>query len=183
VAEETMVIDLPSGRQAFDFDCGAKALQLVMAYYGFDIAEGDLMDELKCSSNGTPIKNMISLAEKHGFRVEAKCGISLDEVKEYVNNKFPVIVLVQAWANREMTLDDWQRDNNDGHYVIVIGHRGSIIIFEDPASFRKTWMTEDEFFARWHDIDPITNTQLNQFAMILLGKEPSPQHKLMEHMD
>jgi predicted double-glycine peptidase len=33
------MIELPSGRQTFDFDCGAKALQLVMAYYGVDVRE------------------------------------------------------------------------------------------------------------------------------------------------
>jgi predicted double-glycine peptidase len=38
-----IVIELPIGRQTFDFDCGAKALQIVMAYYGMDISEGDLM--------------------------------------------------------------------------------------------------------------------------------------------
>jgi predicted double-glycine peptidase len=35
------MIELPIGRQTFDFDCGAKALQIVMAYYGMDISEGD----------------------------------------------------------------------------------------------------------------------------------------------
>jgi uncharacterized protein len=178
-----VVIDLPSGRQAFDFDCGAKALQIIMAYYGLDIPEGELMDELKCSSRGTPLKNMISFAEKRGFQVIAKCGLSLDVVKEYIDKKIPVIVLVQAWAERYMTLEDWKNDDDDGHYVIVIGYNGPIIIFEDPASFRKTWMTEEEFLVRWHDIDPATNTKLDQFAMVLLGKEPAPQHKLMEHMD
>jgi predicted double-glycine peptidase len=41
------MIDLPGGRQTFDFDCGAKALQLVMAYYGLDVREDELMEELK----------------------------------------------------------------------------------------------------------------------------------------
>jgi ABC-type bacteriocin/lantibiotic exporter with double-glycine peptidase domain len=178
-----MNIDLPSGRQAFDFDCGAKALQLVMAYYGLDIREDELMTELKCSSEGTPLENMISLAKKYGFEVMAQSGVSIETVKGYVSKGTPVIVLVQAWAERYMTLEDWKNDDDDGHYVIVIGYSDSIIVFEDPASFRRTWLTEEEFTARWHDIDPKTNTRLDQFAMVLLGKEPAPQHKLVEHMD
>jgi ABC-type bacteriocin/lantibiotic exporter with double-glycine peptidase domain len=87
------VIDLPTGRQAFDFDCGAKALQLVMAYYGLDIREDELMTQLKCSSEGTPIKHMISLAEKYGFEVIVQSGVSLETVKDYVNNGIPVTVL------------------------------------------------------------------------------------------
>jgi len=178
-----MLLDLPTGRQAFDFDCGAKAIQIVMAYYGLDIAEGQLIEKLKSSSEGTPLKNMIAFAEKQGFQVIAKCGFSLETIKEYIDKKTPVIVLVQAWADRYMTLNDWRRDTQDGHYVIVIGYTDSIIVFEDPASFRRTWLTEREFIARWHDVDPATKTRLEHFGLILLGKTPSPPQKTMEHMD
>jgi predicted double-glycine peptidase len=175
------MIDLPSGRQTFDFDCGAKALQLVMAYYGIDVREDELMEELKCDIEGAPLQNMISVAEKKGFQVVAKCGFSLEEIKQSVDARHPVIVLVQAWAERYMTLEDWRQDNDDGHYVIVIGHHGYIIVFEDPASFRRTWMAEEEFIARWHDVDPRTKEKLDHFAMVLLGKEPA--YKALEHMD
>lgn len=178
-----MIIDLPSGRQSFDFDCGAKALQLVMAYYGIDVNEGELFNDLKISSQGAPLKNMISVAEKHGFQVVAKCGVSLNTIKEYLDNDIPVIVLVQAWAKKQMTLEEWRSNYDDGHYAIIIGHYGPIFVFEDPASFSKTWMSEKEFMARWHDVDPATNTKLRHFAMVLLGKEPSPKHRVMEHMD
>jgi hypothetical protein len=32
-----MTIELPSGRKAFNFDCGTKSIQLVFAYYGLDL--------------------------------------------------------------------------------------------------------------------------------------------------
>jgi predicted double-glycine peptidase len=83
-----------------------------------------------------------------------------------------VIVLIQAWADREMTIEDWKSDNDDGHYVVVIGYQDNIIVFEDPSSFRKTWLTEDEFLARWHDIDSRTLEPFEQYAIVLLGKEP-----------
>ncbi|OGO24929.1 MAG: hypothetical protein A2144_04475 [Chloroflexi bacterium RBG_16_50_9] len=103
-----MLIDLPGGRQTFDFDCGVKALQLVFAYYGIDLREDQLLEELACDEYGTLIKNMIILAEKYGFKVIAKCGASLAEVEQYLDDEHPVIVLVQAWADRYMTLEDWQ---------------------------------------------------------------------------
>jgi predicted double-glycine peptidase len=175
------MIDLPTGRQTFDFDCGAKALQIVMAYYGVDIREDELITELGIDHDGVPVKNMIATAEKQGFQVVAKCEFPLRSLKQYVDAKHPVIVLVQAWAERYMTLDDWKEDNDNGHYVIVIGHHGYIIVFEDPASFRRTWMTEEEFLARWHDVDPRTQERLDHFAMVLLGKQPAK--KVLEHMD
>ncbi|MBI2832594.1 MAG: C39 family peptidase [Chloroflexi bacterium] len=178
-----MIIDLPTGRQSFDFDCGAKALQLVMAYYGLDVREDELINELKCSSEGTPLKNMISLAERHGFTVFAKCDVSLATAYEYVDKNIPVIVLVQAWAEKYMTLEDWKTEIDHGHYVIVIGHTDSIVVFEDPASFRRTWLMEEEFLARWHDVDPATGARLEQFALVLLGKQPAPPSKTIEHMN
>jgi predicted double-glycine peptidase len=175
------MIDLVIGRQTFDFDCGAKALQIVMAYYGVDAREDELIEELECDDRGTPAKNMIATAEKRGFQVIADSGWSLEVVRKYVDNSCPVIVLVQAWAERYMTLDDWRNDNDDGHYVIIIGYLGNIIVFEDPSSFRRTWLTEDEFVARWHDIDPGTQEKLDNFAIVLLGKQPAK--KALEHMD
>ena len=175
------MIDLPTGRQTYDFDCGAKALQIVMAYYGIDVREDELREELKCDSDGVPVRNMISVAEKKGFQVVAKCEVSLDTVRRYVDENHPVIVLAQAWAERYMTLKDWREDNEDGHYAIVVGYNGYAIVFEDPASFRKTWMTEEEFISRWHDVDPRTKERLDHFAMVLLGKQPA--RKVLEHMD
>jgi ABC-type bacteriocin/lantibiotic exporter with double-glycine peptidase domain len=178
-----MIIDIPSGRQSFDFDCGAKALQIIMVYYGLDVREDELINGLKCSSEGTSLKNMMALADKYGFYVFAKCDVPLETVKEFVDKKIPVIVLVQAWAERYMTLEDWKSDDDDGHYVIVIGHDAPIIVFEDPASFRRTWLTEEEFLARWHDVDPVTGARLDHFALALLGRKPDPPSQTMEHMD
>jgi len=89
--------------------------------------------------------------------------------------------LLQAWAERYMTLEDWKTDYDDGHYAIVIGYQDNIVIFEDPSSFRRTWLTEEEFLARWHDVNPKTGEKYDQFAMVLLGKEPVK--KAIEHMD
>lgn len=124
---------------------------------------------------------MIYMAKKNGFQVVAENGVSLDTVKQYVDENHPVIVIVQAWAERYMTLEDWRDDYDDGHYVIIIGHNSKIIIFEDPASFRRTWLTEEEFLVRWHDIDPKTHEKFDHFAMVLLGKQPVS--KELKHMD
>jgi predicted double-glycine peptidase len=175
------VIDLPIGRQTFDFDCGAKALQLVMAYYGIDIREDELIKKLKTDKYGTSVKNMISVAKQEGFQVLAKSRVALGTLKKYIDENHPVIVLVQAWAERYMTIEDWKEDISDGHYVIIIGYSGNIIVFEDPASFRRTWMTEEEFIVRWHDVSPRTKERYDHFTMILLGKQPA--RKKLEHMD
>jgi predicted double-glycine peptidase len=178
------MIDLRIVRQTFDFDCGAKALQTVMEYYGVEMREDELMKGLGTDKDGTSVDNMVSVAEKKGFKVYAATGVSLEQLKRFIDEGYPVIVLVQAWAERYMTLEDWKVDYDDGHYVVVIGHRGNIIVFEDPSSFRRTWLTEGEFLARWHDVDAKTDKNLEHFAMVLMGRDPvrkAVEH--VEHMD
>ena len=174
------MINLRIGRQTSDFDCGVTALQVVMEHYGVYMRNRELMKKLKTNENGTRYENMIALAEKKGFTVFADENVTLEEVKGYIDKGYPVIVLVQAWAERYMTIEEWETDYDDGHYVVVIGYEENIVIFEDPASTRRTWLTEEEFIARWHDKDTKTKKKLEQFAMVLMGKEPVT--RLPEHM-
>ncbi|MFC1909954.1 C39 family peptidase [Chloroflexota bacterium] len=175
------MINLRIARQNFDFDCGVTALQVVMEYYGVDMRADQIMKELKTSKDGTNHTNMIDMAKSKGFQVFASGGVSLEELKRYVDAGHPVIVVLQAWANRYMTLEDWKTTFDFGHYTVVIGYEGKVIIFEDPATTYRTWMLEDEFLARWHDQDPSTQKKLEHFAMVLLGKEPVI--RTLQHMD
>jgi ABC-type bacteriocin/lantibiotic exporter with double-glycine peptidase domain len=175
------MINLRIGRQTFDFDCGAKALQIVMEYYGVEMREDELLKELKTSKNGTDYESMIALAEKKGFQVLASSGVSLAELKGFVDQGYPVIVILQAWADRYMTLEDWRASFDHGHYAIVVDYQNRIIVFEDPASIRRTWLSEEEFLARWHDLDPKTHEKVEHFAMVLKGKQPATRQP--EHMD
>lgn len=175
------LISLPAGRQTYDFDCGPKALQLVLAYYGLDIREDRLIKELQTDKDGTSVENMITFARKHKFNVFAECGVAIETIKNFLREGNPVITLVQAWTEKNMTLIDWKKDYDDGHYVVVIGYHDDIIIFQDPSSFKRTWMTEHEFLARWHDRCPRTQKNYDQFAMALFGK---PAENLsFAHMD
>ncbi|MDD5095773.1 MAG: cysteine peptidase family C39 domain-containing protein [Dehalococcoidia bacterium] len=176
------MINLRNTRQTFDFDCGAKALQTVMEYYGVEMRGDEVLKELNSDRSGTNPVNMIALAEKKGFQVFASANVPLEELKRFVDEGYPVIVLLQAWAERYMTLEDWRSDFEDGHYAIAIGYKDHVIIFEDPSSIRRTWLTEEEFLARWHDKDPGTGRKVNHFAMVLKGKKPVARIA-PEHMD
>lgn len=175
------MIDLHIGRQTYDYDCGAQALQTVMHYYGKEIRGDALMEALGTSEEGTPPRALVRVAERFGFKVQSGTHWSLNQVKEYVRMGTPVIVLLQAWADRYMTLDDWRREWDNGHYAIAIGLNKDVLLFEDPASIRRTWLKEREFLARWHDKDPETGEKFEHFGMVLLGKQPS--QGILEHVD
>ena len=175
------MISLHTGRQTFDFDCGAKALQTVMAYYGVDIREDELMRDLGTGKEGTPVDRMILVAEKKGFQVRASQHWTIRDVKRYIDARHPVIVLLQAWADKYMTLRDWRDDYDDGHYAVLIGYERGVFLFEDPASFRRTWLRENELLGRWHDYDSKSNQRFERFGMVLQGK--APVQRTPEHMD
>ena len=175
------MIDLHIGKQVYDYDCGSQALQTVMNYYGVDVDGDELMAKLGTSEDGTPPQAMIRAAQSYGFEVKSGTQWSLNQVKQYVDAGTPVIVLLQAWASRYMTLDDWRRDWDDGHYAIVIGLNKDVLLFEDPATIRRTWLREREFLARWHDMDEKNDEKYEHFGMVLLGKQPAKLS--LEHMD
>jgi len=180
-SQRPSMIDLHGGRQTYDYDCGAQALLTVMHYYNVDIRGDELMTALGTSEEGTSPQAMIAVARRYGFEVKYGTQWSLNQVKQYVDAGTPVIVLLQAWADRYMTLDDWRRDWNDGHYAIVIGLNKDVLLFEDPASIRRTWLRDREFLARWHDMDEKTGEKYEHFGMVLLGKQPVQSH--LEHME
>jgi len=153
----------------------------VMNYYGVEVGGDELMEKLGTSEEGTPPQSMISVAQGYGFEVKSGSQWSLNQVKQYVDTGTPVIVLLQAWADRYMALDDWRRDWDDGHYAIVIGLNKDVLLFEDPATIRRTWLREREFLARWHDLDIKTGEKYEHFGMVLLGRQPAKLS--LEHMD
>jgi predicted double-glycine peptidase len=175
------VIDLSGGRQMFDSDCGAKALQTMFAFYGDDVREDGLLKELGTTEDGTKVSAIMKAAKAHGYKVRAG-HLSFETLKETVGKGLPVIVMVQAWADRVMTLDDWREDWDDGHYAIVIGVEDDIVVFEDPSSVRRTWMSKEEFLVRWHDVDSDSDERFENFGMVVYGKPPEPRTKT-EHMN
>jgi len=175
------MIDMHVSRQNHDYDCGVQALQSVMHYYDIDIRGDELTKALETSEEGTSPHKMIAVAQRYGFEVKSGTQWSLNQVKQYVEAGTPVIVLLQAWADRYMTLEDWRRDWDDGHYAIVIGLDKDVLLFEDPASIRRTWLREREFMARWHDVDAKTGEKYEHFGMVLLGRQPVQTN--LEHME
>ncbi|MCK7507126.1 MAG: N-formylglutamate amidohydrolase [Desulfobacterales bacterium] len=181
-SQKMSMIDLHIGKQVYDYDCGVQALQTVMTYYGVEMDRDELMRTLGTTEEGgTPPQAMIAAAQSYDFEVKSGTQWSLNQLKQYVDAGTPVIVLLQAWADRYMTLDDWRRDWDNGHYAIVIGVNKDVLLFEDPATIRRTWLREREFLARWHDMDTKTGEKYEHFGMVLLGKQPAKLS--LEHMD
>ncbi|MEK7596261.1 MAG: cysteine peptidase family C39 domain-containing protein [Patescibacteria group bacterium] len=176
------LISFPEFRQTFDYDCGASAMQSILAFYGIDVGEKQVMKIAGTAKAGTSIKGIKKVARKFGLK--AKSGaMSVKDIKKFINKNIPVIVPLQAWANNKNNKKvDWEKDWRDGHYVIAIGYDKEKFYFEDPAAVLRTYLAYDEFEKRWHDSDT-NRKKYNHYGIIIYGKKPSYNLKKAKHMD
>lgn len=150
-----MLLSVPRGTQLYEFDCGAKCLHLIMQYYNFDVPYTSLLSHVNgCRENGLSIGLIKSLARSYGFKARSLINCSMDILEERIRNKQPVIVLIQAWAHKNLKPNDWRnmgKGNRDyGHYAVVMGFDDDFIVLRDPNSLKQLRVRKDEFLARWH---------------------------------
>lgn len=155
------LIKVPLTRQATDYTCGASAFQSILYYYGVEYMESDIATLVHSdTTNGTPYLNIKSVAESLNFSVEIKKNSTFDNLKTYLDEGKPVLVLIQAWTEQQNV--DWKNDWIDGHYVVAIGYDSNNVYFMDPSTLGNyTFIPQSEFFDRWHDVDGQNDTCRN----------------------
>jgi ABC-type bacteriocin/lantibiotic exporter with double-glycine peptidase domain len=171
-------LKFPELRQTYEWDCGAKALQAVLTYYGIEIREELLMKYAKTNSkDGTSISKMQYVLKKFELKFDAK-QMTIKDLKNYIDRKIPVIILLQAWNGKIL---NYTNDFHDGHWVVAIGYDANKIIFEDPYSFERTFLKSKELEERWHAKEK-DNIILN-FGIAVFGKKPKYNPNKIIHMD
>lgn len=146
------LLDFPIMRQAYEYDCGANALQGILAYYGLDVNESTIMKIAKTSSRfGTKIKGLKKVARYFGLKYIEEKNMDIFKLKQFLDKKIPVMILLQAWNGKSKV--DWKKDWKDNHYVVAIGYTNNRVYFEDPYSERRTFLSYKELQERWHVIE------------------------------
>jgi len=173
------MLTFPELRQTYSYDCGAKAAHAVLAYYGIDARESDVIKEAGTTRAGTPIRGIAKVMRKNGLKCKAK-PMTIEEVKKSIDLKRPVILVLQAWTEKKNI--DWKKDWADGHYVVAIGYDRRRMYFEDPSSVLRTYLNYRELAERWHDVDTDNKKYVN-YGIIIYGKRPRYSLKKRIHMD
>ena|SRR5208282_3719762 len=183
------VLTYPETRQVFDYDCGANALMSMLVYCGVEEREERIAKLAGTTKEvGTTTEGILFTFGYFGMEVSAGEGMTTADIREAIDQGHPVMLTLQAYRdadNIEPYKDDW----TDGHYVVAIGYEGDgtdpsdRIIFEDPASFHRTYLTDGELNERWHDDNGAANPpKLQHWGCILLT--PSTyQHDFTERME
>lgn len=144
-------VPLPNIVQHTNFTCGAAALQAVCAYFGVGPDfEYDYVKELGTWLLGsTNPEYIVTAAKRYGLQTSVKGGMSMDELKGYLDEEKPVIVCMQAYGNSK-----YYKKNRSGHYIVAIGYDNKHLFFEDPSIYTyRGSLTYREFDNRWHDVD------------------------------
>lgn len=175
--EKPNILELPDLRQYSDFDCGVSVTQGILAYYGIDSTESELISEMKIDPNwGTEPKQIETLMQNRGLEVVSK-QMTLEEIKSYIDQRTPVILDIQAWDENPDV--DYETTKEDGHYVIAIGYDDDGFIFEDPSWTGLAKLSYDELLKRWHDIDA-NNNELRNWGIAVIGTPKYTRSKYVE---
>jgi len=170
------ILEFPILRQTYNYDCGAKAIQSVLVYYGIDVNEGNIMELANTNKWGTSIAGLKKVARYFGLKY--KDGkMTIRDLKKSIDNKILVIIALQAWAGKKKI--NWEKDWEDGHYVVVIGYSNKKIYFADPSAISRTYLSINELRKRWHDVD-VKRTKIIKWGMeIHRNKYSNKVHRRM----
>ncbi len=172
----------PEYRQCYSYDCGANIMESVLAYYGFDVSESEVMKLAKTNcKSGTSITGLKKVARMFGLKCkEGKLNITF--LKKCIKDGKPVVIALQAWRKK---VKNWKNEWSAGHYVVPIGYDNKRIYFDDPASIFRTFLTFDELKERWHDQYYINgkSKRLVNWGLIVYGKKPVFKADEAVHMD
>lgn len=172
------MLEFPELRQRYNYDCGAKAAQAVLAYYGIDVHENLIMKAARTKKSGTPMSGVERALLKYGIRCRI-AKLTVQQIKKYIDKGYPVILLLQAWTKKKRV--NWEKNWNDGHYAVAIGYDDNKIYFEDPYSVARTYLTYDELDERWHDI--IGGRKYLNYGIVAYGKSHGFILQRFIHMD
>jgi predicted double-glycine peptidase len=148
------LLPVPLVSQARPWSCGAAALMAALLYFGaYDDAESRLDTELGSTpEDGTRVTRIVAEARRYGLEVDARTGLTLDDLASEAARGAVVIVALQAWPTHKIS--DWRTSWEDGHYVDVVGLDAERVYVMDPSvRTGYAYLPRDQFLARWHDYD------------------------------
>jgi uncharacterized protein len=166
------LLDVPNLRQTHEYSCGPGAVQAVLAYYGEDFRESELIDLMKTSKDqGTYSKDIVKFLHSQGLSATIKHKMTIEELLSYIDKNIPVIVLIQAWGNEKDFKNNYKDCWDDGHFVVVVGYTEKNILISDPAIYNTGYIPVSEFGDRWHDFDE-GDTKTYHLGIPVYGKKP-----------
>jgi len=146
--------------QSNDGSCGPTSLRMILAHYGLEKSERELMKLTNCTiENGTSADELVNAAKFLGFNAFYSDNNSWENLYNTVRKEGPVIV-------------DWFSQIS-GHYSPVYDIYKKSIILADPEYGFVRDMKKDDFLSLWFDFDtPYPQTQSDFFVRRMITVRP-----------
>ncbi len=175
------ILVYPETRQTFNYDCGANGMMSMLVYAGIEEREECIMKLADTTKKeGTNVKGVEFVFGYFGQPIKSGEGMTPLDLRKAIDADHPTLIAVQAYRN-EGIIAPYQDLWTEGHWVVNIGYEDDRLVFEDPASFHRTWLRDGELCERWHDLDT-GNKKIRGYGCTLLVSGIY-NHELQEHMD
>lgn len=137
-----MKITVPYFKQEKSTTCGPACLRMILASEGMDYSENEL--EFTCETGwlGNTCEEIAKGVKKLGFESEVIENITIEDLKELVKNKYPIIALLSPSILYGGIV-------GFGHFVVIIGLDEEKIYYHDPAIEKDLSKGIDIFFDAW----------------------------------
>jgi predicted double-glycine peptidase len=143
---------VPPVVQETDYTCGPACLRAVLRHFGITRAESTLARELNCTpADGTLPRDIIRVAREYGFTALSFEKMGQRRLSKAVKAGHPVIIAIQAWADRSRP--NYATTDDNGHYVVVVGADRKGVRILDPVPGTEMNMSWKTLRQRWHDQD------------------------------
>ncbi len=171
--EPEELLEMPMMMQSGSYDCGACAAHMVAEFFGVGNGrtEADYITELgTTTADGTEPEAIVDLLNDAGLVTTSGNGMTLDNLRDCFMDGKPVIASIQS-------TDAPVGGSSGGHYVVVCGVGLGQVFFNDPATGECEMLTEEEFDARWHDIeaDGVTSDHFGIAVSDSFDEEDEPE--------
>ena len=127
-------VRVPYFRQEWENSCGIACVRMILAYFGRKISERELRDAIKLREDdlGTTPIQLEKLCKKLNHRTLLKDDASVDELKNFLKNRIPVIVLIDPGVLEDKP---WIYA---AHFTVVTKISKDHIYLNDPDKGRLT---------------------------------------------
>lgn len=165
--EIAKVLPLNRLRQPDNSTCGHTSIAMIAQYYNINKSVKDIQNiaSEKENKEGLDPNSIINIFNKLGLSATKHFNLSFEEIKNYINKNTPIIIELQAWSDNKHTNNQWKNEWNEGHYIVTIGYTQNKLIFADPSTNERTYLSYEELLPRWHDND--YGTKNEKLAIII----------------
>ena len=131
------LLDVPKYKQTTDYTCGPACLRVVLAFYGREVSEKEIAQQISTTHHGTPPSKLLEGAWSYGLKGRWRKNSSINDLRRYVEEGTPVIV---NWFSHD-----------DGHYSVVVGVDDKKVTLLDPEDGKLHSMPHEVFLRVWFD--------------------------------